>query len=389
MTSPRPERIRVGFVLERSLGHTTHAANLARVLPSVKSIRPEIAEIPYDVTGMAARVPLYKSNWTVRAGVLAFNAIGRMQSRQRLDALFIHTQVPAVLSQWWMRRIPTVVSLDATPIQYDELGELYAHQTGSPRIERLKWRANRACLHRAVHVVTWSEWARQGVIDGYGVPAERITVIPPGVTPSLWYRAITDGDDAGPVRILFVGGDLPRKGGDVLLRAFAALRTELARQSGPPALELHLVTKSTIERQPDVFVHNDLEPNSPGLIALYHGSDVFCLPTRGDCLPMVLSEAGAAGLPLVSTAVAAIPEIVRDGETGLVVPVDDVIALERALATLVNDAQLRRRLGGAAQALVVGEYDAERNARRLVEVVLATNAEPALAATRAEVRPVA
>ena len=51
---------------------------------------------------------------------------------------------------------------------------------------------------------------------------------------------------------------------------------------------------------------------------------------------MVLSEAGAAGLPLVSTAVAGIPEIVRDGETGLVVPVDDVAALTKALRTLVE-----------------------------------------------------
>ena len=73
-------------------------------------------------------------------------------------------------------------------------------------------------------------------------------------------------------------------------------------------------------------------PNSPELIELYHGADVFCLPTLGDCLPMVLSEAGAVGLPLVSTDVGAISEIVRDGETGLLVPVGDADALAAALA---------------------------------------------------------
>jgi glycosyltransferase involved in cell wall biosynthesis len=365
------ERPRVGFVLERSLGHTTHAANLVRVLPSFQSIRPEIVEIPYDVTGATARVPLYNSNWTVRAGVLAFNAIRRMQSRERLDALFIHTQVPAVLSQWWMTRIPTVVSLDATPIQYDELGEFYAHQTGGPRMERLKYRANRACLHRAVHVVTWSEWAKHGVIDGYAVPADSITVIPPGVTPSLWYRAIGNGTSTpdGPLRILFVGGDFDRKGGDVLLNAFRELRAWLLETAGPE-IELHLVTKAQIEEQPGVYVYTGLGPNSAELISLYHRCHIFCLPTRGDCLAVVLSEAAAAGLPLISTSVGAIPELVRDGETGLIVNVGDARSLYQALERLVRDPVLRLRLGLAAQRLVTERFDADRNAAQLVELIL-------------------
>src|SRR5262249_56403283 len=102
----------VGFVLERSLGHTTHAANLASVLPTIPSIRAELRQVPYDVEGRAALVPVYNSNWTVRAGLRADRAIREMRAGGPLDALFIHTQVPAVLSQRWMNRIPTVVSLD-------------------------------------------------------------------------------------------------------------------------------------------------------------------------------------------------------------------------------------------------------------------------------------
>jgi len=363
---------RVGFVLERSLGHITHAANLARILPDVTSIRAELCEVPYDVSGRTRHIPVYNSNWTVRAGVRAWKAIRRMQKREALDALFIHTQVPAVLSQRWMSRVPSVVSLDATPIQYDELGEHYAHGTGSPRVEALKYRANRSCLHRAVHVVTWSEWAKGGVVDDYGVAPDRVTVIPPGVTPALWWHPLPDIDASGPVRILFVGGDLERKGGDVLLRSFIALRDLQAGRPGAPELELHLVTRSAVDASPGVHVHHDLGPNSPALIALYHRCHIFCLPTRGDCLPMVLSEAGAAGLPSVSTSVAGIPEIVRDGETGLVVPVDDGPALTRALRVLVDDPALRRRLGRAAQRLVSTEFDADQNARRLVDLLLET-----------------
>ena len=120
-------------------------------------------------------------NWTVRAGLGARGAIRRMRRRGPLDALFIHTQVPAILVPDQLRRTPTVVSLDATPIQYDELGAQYAHEVGSPRVERLKWRLNRDCFARAAAVVTWAAWTKAGLVERYEVPAEKIVVIPPGV----------------------------------------------------------------------------------------------------------------------------------------------------------------------------------------------------------------
>jgi glycosyltransferase involved in cell wall biosynthesis len=84
---------------------------------------------------------------------------------------------------------------------------------------------------------------------------------------------------------------------------------------------------------------------------------------------MVLSEAGAAALPLVSTDVGAISEIVRHDVTGLLVPTNDVDALRSTLATLSCDAELRRRLGNRAADVVSESFDAECNARRVVELV--------------------
>jgi glycosyltransferase involved in cell wall biosynthesis len=366
-------RPRVGFVLERSLGHVTHADNLARILPAEGAIDAELLPIDFAVEGWPARVPVYRSNWTVRSGWRARRRIRQAHGTAPLDALLIHTQVPAVMSHRWMKRIPTVVSLDATPMQYDELGSHYDHGRSHAAVESLKHGANRRSFELAAHVVTWSEWAKQGVVDGYGTDPDRITVIPPGVTPSLWARSGPRSPSGDVVRVLFVGGDLVRKGGDVLLRAFSALREGL----GERRVELHLVTRTAVAPRPDVHLHSDLTPNSPELISLYHQSDIFCLPTRGDCLPMVLSEAGAAGLAAVATAVAGIPEIVLDGETGLIVPPDDAAALTRALRRLVDDAALRRRLGTAAQELVASRFDAEKNARRLVEL-LVREVDPAL-----------
>ena len=112
-----------------------------------------------------------------------------------------------------------------------------------------------------------------------------------------------------------------------------------------------------------------LEANSPALIELYHSADIFCLPTLGDCLPMVLPEAGAAELALVSTDVGAIHEIVRDGETGCLVPAGDQDSLTAALRGLVLDREKRTRLGVAAGELIHREHDAAANAARLADLL--------------------
>ena len=169
------------------------------------------------------------------------------------------------------------------------------------------------------------------------------------------------------MRVLFVGGDLVRKGGAVLVEAVRALR-----HSGVP-VELDLVTRDDLEPGAGIRVHHGLAPNSQPLVDLYRRADVFCLPTLGDCLPMVLSEAGAAGLPLISTDVGAINEIVRQGETGLLVPPGDPVALATALERLVDDRDLRRRLGEGAQRVTSAEFDAAANARRLVDLLVSVS----------------
>jgi glycosyltransferase involved in cell wall biosynthesis len=278
--------------------------------------------------------------------------------------MFVHTQVPAVLLGPWMRRVPTVVSIDATPEQYDELGEFYAHVRGPALVERFKHRMNRRCFERAAHLVTWSEWARQGLVRKYGIHPDRITVIPPGVDIRQWRPEPSPASD-GPVRVLFVGADLKRKGGDVLIEAVRRLRDDPT----VPDIELHLVTNASVAACPGVVLHAGLSPNSSELIAQYRAADIFCLPTLGDCLPMVLAEAAATGLPIVSTDVGAIREIVRPDETGTLVPPGDIDALVGALRQLVADPELRRRYGQASGELANRDHDARANAMRIVQLL--------------------
>jgi glycosyltransferase involved in cell wall biosynthesis len=352
-----------GFLLEQSLGHVTHTKNLLTNVARDPEVRAHWGLIDFEASGVAEKIPLYRSNWTVRAGVRARRHVARMNRHAKLDALFFHTQVPAILAQRWLRKIPGIVSLDATPLQYDELGAFYRHQQGPAWLENWKWRLNRDCYRSARRLVAWSEWTKVGLVQEYEVPAEKVTVIPPGVNVEEWRRPTPRIPHADPAKILFVGGDLERKGGALLLEAFRALRHL--------GLELHLVTKSQLPPEPGVFVYNNLEANSQPLKDLYHACDIFALPTFGDCLPMVLSEAGASGMAIVSTNVAAIPEIIRNGETGLTVPAGDAGSLTDALRDLSVNPAMRIMLGERALAHVGRHYDAQTNASRLLGLLKA------------------
>ena len=362
-------RPHIGFLLERSLGHGAHAETLQRLLPGQHSITADVTEIDFGIDGATGRIPVFNSNWTVRAGIRARQAIRRMHRARPLDALFIHTQVPAVLVPDWVGKVPTIVSLDATPLQYDELGAEYGHQTGKRPIEELKWRLNRVCLARARHVVAWTQWAKNGVVDGYHIDADKVSMIPPGVDLALWRPATPKRADAGDLRILFAGGDLERKGGDVLLDAFQVLRSEM-ESAGGPALRLDLVTRAEVASRPDVHVHRALTPNTPELVALYHQADIFALPTRADCLGI----ASAGGRCLRAAAH-------RDSSCGRTRDCSrwsdragrspgDRDALVNALRVLVERPTLRRQLGVGAGALVADRFDATKNTGRLVELLV-------------------
>lgn len=357
-----------GFVLEQTLGHVTHSKNLLANVSKDSSVDVVVAPIEFEISGLAAKLPLY-NNWTVRAGMQARRAIRQMNQEQSIDALFVHTQVPAVLMTKWLKKIPTIVSLDATPLQYDQLGEFYAHKPGNSWAERLKWRANRNCFQLAHRLVTWSQWAKDGLIDEYQIDPDKITVIPPGVNLDDWPEQDQEGAATDPLKILFVGGDLQRKGGFDLLEAFRAIRETSSNAAGGREFELHMVTHANIDSEPGLHVYNNVTPNSDTLKNLFQQSQIFCLPTYGDCLPMVLSEAGAVGLPSISTQVAAIPEIIKDGQSGLIVPPGDKAALTEALHTLINDDDLRKKMGKCATELVRKNYDGQKNAARLIEAL--------------------
>lgn len=354
--------IRVAFVVEQALGHITHARNLRRTIGQDPTVASSWVPIEFRPAGIGRRIPLYRSNWTVRAGVRARTRLTRLLRSKPADALFFHTQVPAVLSGALMRRLPSIVSVDATPKQFDGLGLAYGHATGPDWLERGKFRLNQACFVRAARVVAFSHWVEDSLVTDYGIDAGKIEVVRPGLDVTRAPHVDRRGRQGSrPLRVLFVGGDFERKGGPTLLAAMDLLKDL--------DVELDVVTRSTLPETERRKVHNGLSADSPELRDLYANADVFCLPTRADALGLVFAEAGAAGLPLIGTDVGAVAEIVRDEETGVIVPVDGPKALAAALRRLLTDEDLRLGYGAAARVLVRAEYDEDVTSARIVALL--------------------
>jgi glycosyltransferase involved in cell wall biosynthesis len=101
---------------------------------------------------------------------------------------------------------------------------------------------------------------------------------------------------------------------------------------------------------------------------ILRASDVFVLSSRVEGNPMSVMEAMAAGLPVVSTAVGGVPELVREGVTGLLVPSEDAGALAQAMQALVDDPVRRQAMGAAARQHAVAHFDIRHTVRMYEEL---------------------
>ncbi|HEX8969716.1 MAG TPA: glycosyltransferase family 4 protein [Chloroflexota bacterium] len=360
----RSQPLRAAFVMEQALGHVTHYRNVRQVVDHEPSVSPTWLPIPYEVVGAARLVPMLRSNWSVRASWRARRALQSMSATSAFDAVFFHSQVTSLFSLDVMHRVPSVISLDATPINYDSVAEPYGHRpAGNSVLDRQKYQLNRRAFHAADGLVTWSDWARRSLADDYGVDSDKVRVLAPGACSKYFdigrSRLAAAARDSDRLRILFVGGDFKRKGGQLLLDL---MRGPLGR-----TCELHIVTRATVPPQANVFVYSGIEPNSEPLLRLFANADLFVLPTYADCLAVVLEEAAAAALPVITTSVGALAEGVEEGESGLMVPAGDRRALEAAISALVDDAPRRERMARAAHALACRAFDADRNNRALLD----------------------
>jgi glycosyltransferase involved in cell wall biosynthesis len=353
LTEVRPH---AAFVMEQHVGHRTFFQNLRTFVDQDSRINATWVPVTYRPGS---------TQWTWHRLLpehLRGTLDGRTQVqealRHRYDVVFFNTQVPAVLGGSIARHAPYIVSTDITPIQYDAMATLYNHHPDKPGpMQWLKHRANVETLRKAARILPWTQWVSDSIVKDYGVSPERITVVPAGVDTRFW--TLKPGFNRGKrFRILFVGGDFARKGGELLLQVFHSLPANLA--------ELHIVTQSDVPNGENIHVYRNMQPNTPELLTLYHHSDAFILPTGADAFGFVLVEAMACGLPVITTHVGGVAEVVTDGETGFLVQPDDVFSFRARLLQLAGNEQLVRQMGTAAHKRVEIHFNAQIRAEEIV-----------------------
>lgn len=237
-------------------------------------------------------------------------------------------------------------------------------------------------LDRVNRAYVFSEWARE-VNLRWGADPGKLEVVAPGfpVPPPLFH------DQRDTFTFLFVGGDFERKGGFDLVEAF-----ELVSREHPHARLV--VVADPGERNPDRLIHGWVAEARRGRVlaklealerqgtasrhvgvgrqevleAFYPGADAFVMPTLAEGFGFTNVEAMSFGLPVISSAVGPIPEVVADGRTGLLVPPGQVDALADAMNRLVSDPDAARAMGEAGREAFLDRFTLDAFRDRLAAV---------------------
>ncbi len=268
--------------------------------------------------------------------------------RERPDVIVAFFGIPSGLAAWAANRlagVPYIVSLRGGDVPgFRPYDFARYHRLAAPLI-RMIWR-------RASMLVANSEGLAE--LARTFEPRVPLRVIPNGV--DLAYYAPPTRPWV-PTRLLFVGRLVYQKGLDLLFKALGTLKSypwELwLVGDGPqrPHLEALAEKYQIVER---VRFENWLA--DAALLEKYHQANVFVFPSRHEGMPNAVLEAMACGLPVIASRIAGNEELVVDGETGSLIPAEDVPALQQALAQLLPDADLRQRMGAAGRARVEQHY---------------------------------
>lgn len=358
--------MKVLFVNENIGGHATVHHHLREVLAHRADIEPVFVDAapPGPIRRIVgAALPVlgrFDLDLQPLRAQLAHSVSVRRSVRrlaETVDVVHVYSQNVALAWPDVLRCHPSVVSSDTTNMRNAYRLPYRRPSRFTPHVLRPTLFLEQRVFDAADVIVANSEWAAESMRCDYGVVPDRLAVFPFGIAaPAAPIRSMSSRPS-----IAFLGRQFDRKGGHELLEAWRRWCADRA--------DLVLVTQDPIPPEPGVRVINDLEPGDGRLWDILAEVSILAFPSTIDQAPNAVIEAMASALPVVAVPTAAVQEMVVDEVTGLLVPADDVDALGRALARLVDDAPTRERLGAAARSRFEERYDASASVDRLIAVL--------------------
>ncbi len=257
----------------------------------------------------------------------------------------------------------------------------YAIGTYSGADRRIQLGLWRRLTGRADVVAAEGDEVLDECVNRFGVPPSRVVLAPNGRDPAVFRPRAEDSVPASdtppePPLVLFVGALTSGKRPDRFIEVVARLRMQ------GTAVRAELIGDGPLRDAvsgPAAEAGVELLGSRSDVAERMRHADVmvFCSRPAGEGMPGVLIEAGLSGVPVVATSVPGVTSIVRDGETGLVCPVEDLAAMAAATARLVGDPALRSAMGRAARKRCVDNFSLAAVAARWLELI-----EPMVVADR-------
>ena len=410
--APAVNAARSLFFIEYGMGHKTHHRFLEEHLGRDPRFDPTLIRLYWmdelaEWLGKYHLLPLdggldFWTWWIFQFKRQQVRYLLRRYEAEELDLVYIHTQTAATSILDLPKHVPAVVSIDLTwNLAFQE-----SRFHNSPLL-RATLDLERRIFERSDLVVSFSDWAAASVIDDYRIPASKVKVVRNGVTlppPLTGLRTVHSPNGHGHtngngqysnghhangnghyangngrknghhahgnghasddlLKLGFVGNGFIRKGGDLLLKVHQEHFAEQAHLTlvthDPPRGLTGLRNVDIRTEVPWIELMTEVLPSF----------DVFVFPTRYDYSPYAVIEAMTAGVPVISTRVGAIPEMVEDGVGGFLIEADREAPLADRMSWAIDNRAQLPAMGARSRERAETHYAAETNYPLLLDTL--------------------
>ena len=355
----------------RAAGHVVHCGDV------------DLYGLDRALTALLAFSPR-RARWGVKyhLGAAAFAARSRVAARRLREhggEVDVVLQIGATCSPRARGDVPLALYCDsnillASHAENDGPAVSDFEQLSASEVEAIT--AREAAVYReADAVLTMSDRLRRSFVEDFGLDERKVHTVHagPNFDPAHVPERPVRRSDAPPT-VLFVGRAFARKGGDLLLRAFARVRADV------PDARLVVVGPDDIGAAPPGvtclgFVDKETPEGWRQLADAYANADVFCLPTRFEPFGIAFVEAMFFGLPCIGPDQWAVPEMIEDGVTGLLSPPGDEAALAERMRSLLCDPETAARMGAAGRSRARDHFTWPATIDRMTAVLRGITAE--------------